>query len=367
MSIKTLLLASIILSFGVSQASAQYLHHLQKFYQTLGGLRDSLDTKALTPVKQGRGLQWAFAASVASTQPGDTRLNSLLVKLRDNLPISDPFALDWAAEYFDPDLQATIEVQDVDYENGRRDRRGYILCGNYSSPFLPNPVGFLLRVDELGNPLLAKTYQEVSVFNSCVVKNDNNGYVAVGIAQYRNDPTDPFPTTRDAVYADVDRNLQFQCALTMQGTFVNTGPPLGSNGIDSRWNKVIRYKSRIRGTGYAMVGDEFFNPNYQLCRLDQDVMVGLVGEQCNVQWVRQYGAPLTTQQRIFETGLSIAQYDQRRGGFVVTGEWMDDPCGGPFPLAEDVLVFRLRDNGDLIWMNHYDIERGGVSSSSAMA
>jgi hypothetical protein len=371
--LKSLFLGVVVFAFGVNHASAQYINHLQKYYSDVIERHNNsiFDTKALTPVDEGDELQWAFASTISSElkifETG--RLNTMLTKLKPNVPVTDPFAVEWIAEFsdyagFDGDpYPFSVDVEDVYYIKGNRRSSGYILCGRILQPKSNGSTksyGFLLRLDRNGHFLRAKYYKKVSVFKSVVETNKRGkGFVAVGMSQFPEDPTAQWGTVRDAIYVQVKEDLKPKCAFETEGIFFGMPPPPDSDGVDSTWNKVIQYNVQggnfiSRGSGYAIVGDTHFNPT-GFARRDRDVIVGVVGEKCKPRWIKQYGGQLLTDTRWFETGNSIAQFHKRKGGLVITGNTNNKPPGAGPSTVDDVLVFRVDSVGDLEWMRHFNV------------
>ena len=332
------------LAFVANQASAQYINHHQQLFGYVGDTRPTrLDTKALTPVSGGDLLQWAFASTIEDGLNSDLpSADTLLVKLKENMPMASPFQFDWAKRYYDPSQNLSIDVEDVHF-----DGEGYILCGKVYKEDPSESIGFLMTVDSNGGNPYARYYKEVSEFRSVIrAQNADEGYVAVGRTRPLNFDPD-LPQNIDAVYVEIDSDLEILCAKYMRGSFFGNSNPTVT--IHSAWNKLIPYGV----SGYAMVGETIFNPG-AFCRSDGDVLVAVVGQQCEVKWVRQYGSELTTNSRIFEQGLSIAQFSER-GGLVITGKTTKTNCGSDVNEFEDILVFRIDGNGSGLWWRHYDV------------
>ncbi len=343
------------LALLAKQASAQYDNHHQQFLH-FEEERFRFDTKALTPVGVGDALEWAFTSTIASAKDQDmARDNTLLVKLKGNMPLMSPFDFEWAREYFDPEEEKALDVEDVVFHKDK-----YILCGKVSPRFDPDQLsarGFLLEVAWDGSILQSKLFAGVSVFRSVIPAHDGNGYVAVG--KTIKDTTNPDMPRQDAVYVQVDGNLDVVCSRRMQGEFFGAPAPQGSSGVESAWNKVIPYFAEANGRpSYAIVGETYFNPG-GFCRTDEDVIVGMVREMCEVKWVKQYGSQLTPQSKILERGFSLAQLHPEKGGLVITGNTTKTNCGNGPNEFEDILVFTIDgDNGNQMWWFHYDVISG---------
>jgi len=346
MFFKSLSLGVVCLSFLLQKVSAQYINHHQQVFYFEQQDRKVWNTKALTPVTQRnvKKYKWTFASTINAE--GNKNTNILLTKLRENLPVANAFDWEWSKEYGGQDI--SIDVMDVVHE--ARDG-SYILCGRVQFFEKRRFEAFLFRVDSIGFPVLAKTYREFSVFNSVTPAHNGRGYIAVGQTQFSENPD---ILGRDAAYVSVKKsNLNIKCAKFFQGTFRQTD----SNGIDDGFNKVIKYaiKKPQKRKLYAVVGETRRNINFR-CRQNSDVLVLLADDKCNVEWVKQYGSHSdVSDTEINERGLSLAQFDKKTGGLVITGntEAIDSCVQKRF---DDVLAFVVKPDGTLDWMGHYDLD-----------
>lgn len=331
MIVKSLFLGVLTLHFILNQASAQFEKHHQQFF--ILGPEERFDSKALTPVEQdgeGDKLQWAFAATF---QKQFSQYSSgLLAKLGDNTA-GEAFEFEWAKEYVGENGVDVI-VEDVYYDTSAA-QPSYILCGRVDNS------GFLLRTNADGEVLRARIYPEIYTFNSVVPKNGGEtGYIAVGETQALENGD---RETRFAAYVSVKRgSLVPQCALRMRGRF-----PRGY--IDSAFNKVIQY-NYDGNNYYAAVGtSSFYNDDGDG---DDDVLVALVGNNCELEFGRQYGERGSNRERFYERGFSIAQYSESAGGLVITGNTLTSEF-------DDILIFKINRSGTVVnWMRHYDVDSG---------
>jgi len=385
------------LAFTASQASAQvYQHHHQQYmFRTgPGNVEDHPkvhDVKASTPVEERFGdvkVDWAYVATVSNSTNPDER-NALLVKLRDNQPINNiPFLLEFAVEYFDDRAsegkRLSIDVEDVVYYQKNKNKKEYILCGAVKNLKKGTSEGFLMQVKKNGNIQKAKRYPDISVLKSCTPNKKYNRFVAVGLTQFPD-----LKTGRDGVYLQVKNNLKPDCSAIIKGVFNPSGipppdkdipepdeepnrrklqpggppdpdiwPPQSPLIIESGLSKVIQYDVPSKaGTGaFAFTGTT--TALSKGFRDNSDVLVGIASDKCVIDWVKQFGSKYNYKEtEISETGLSIAQLSKNppNWGVVVTGN-TKAILQNEFVRFDDTLVFRVDNWGNLIQMNHYDVE-----------
>ena len=304
------------------QAWAQpYVTNHQQYF-LFEDSRPLLDTKALTPVGNKRSkkkkFKWAFASTILEKSTKD--LNILLVRLGENLPTSPfPYEFEWAFEYGLGDGGGSIDVEDVVYQSKGKT---YVLCGTVTTTRGGGggSNGFLLTVNKKGKVKSARVYDGVETFRSVVPRSDKDGgYIAVGRATPQ--VFGGGSTTSEAVYVSVDKNLGVVCARLFRGDFGD-----GFRGAEiSTWNKVVPYGNK-RNPRYAVAGTAEAEDFTQFRRKQSDVLVAVANESCDVDWFRQYGG---SEPFYLERGLSLARFDPRKGGLVVTGSTRvdDDPIG----------------------------------------
>ena len=342
MIMKTLFLGVFGLAFGLGKTSAQFVHHHQQVFYHEDEERREWHTKALTPV----GREWAFASTIRSED--NKKLRILLAKLGANRPFPSAFKFDWAKEY-------DANVEEIDVMDVYADDDGfYILCGKLVKD--GRSSAFLLKTDVDGIPITAKKYTQFGEFNSVVPKEKQRGYIAVGRTRYASDDD---PQTA-AAYVSVDGNLEPVCASTVRGKFEDQDN-LGTR-TDNEFNKVIHWKGNV----YAVVGETKSTATSTTCRANSDVLVMVANHKCEVKWVKQYGNQDFSPNdggEISERGLSIAKLpDGPPNGLIVTGNTKKQFCKDT--EFDDILAFRLKPSGDVLWWGHYHVDPDLVSNSA---
>mmetsp|Transcript_13456 Transcript_13456/g.31659 ORF Transcript_13456/g.31659 Transcript_13456/m.31659 type:complete len:563 (-) Transcript_13456:45-1733(-) len=354
MMIKTIGAAVFGIGFLCSHAAAaEYqTHHQQFFYDPSSpNKRTHFDTKALTPVKEDgqQKFNWAFASTINAIDD-DFRLKTAIVKLKKNLPAVKPFEFDWMKYYYAEGMESDLNVEDIYYET--TGENGYVLCGQYSSPSIGSRFGFVLSVTPDGLPIQGKIYEGVAKFTSIVSNWDGTGYVVVGVT-----PGDTSNTERAVLVHVKKSNLLVRCGLQFQGVCE------GCARINSGFNKVIRHKVRKEKL-YAAVGSAFWSSDDSECSQTSDALVAVVDEECGIDFARQYGG-VDPDPRFNEQALSVAPYDNNRGGLVVTGK-VDIIVGCGPPIVDDVLAFKVNEDSTVGWMGHYNVGRNGSNRGTAI-
>lgn len=351
MIVHSILLSCFSLLGLTSTASAQYQRHFQEvFIQATGSSTNdtSVQTKALDLVPEGDVGKYAFTGTFGLKISDASLRRPLLVKLGPNLPTSDPFSVEWAMTYIFPGFNEPadpspyhLDVQDVHYV---ADKEEYILCGSMNrSNFRMG--GFLLRTNFAGQPILFKYYWGINILNSVVSKpNAASGYIAVGETKTDNNKN-------AAAILSVTENLDVICTKKLFGNFVGKGRKV------AKFNKVIRYGDMK----FAAVGDTTFYPKADKQLVDTDVLVAVFDEQCGVSKRKKFGHPSQFNPstgeyvRLLEEGKSIAQIGN---GLVITGRTrrqsvIDNVFSEKF---NDILLFRVNNNLNVLWMKHYDVQ-----------
>ena len=333
-------------SFMLTRTAAQpYENNHQQYMKYLSSDLKRLDTKALTPVKEGEQepLKWAFASTLKDSNSRD--LKTLLVKLNENALSPNEFAFEWAYEYRATKL--SLDVYDVFYQNNL-----YILCGQAKSRQSGKNRGFIATVKASGAFKRAKLYPETSVLASIVPWQSGTGYIAVGKAQVPDGQT-----KTDAVVLSVGSKLKPECGRRFFGKFDEADPSM----IDSGFRKVIKYKKKDEKF-YAVVGETTVFKD-EFCSRRSEVLVALVDKKCEVSESRQYGGldPIQNQGAMISArGVSITQWDlkKKKGGLVITGNVRSTSNCEENVYFDDVLVFKTKGNLDIDWTGRYSIQPG---------
>lgn len=338
------------LSNHAVQAQPQFQHHHQQYFiDPINEKRLVFDTKALTTVKvQGqRKREYAFTSTIDRIAPDDPKLKTLLVKLKDNLPLNDPFKFEWA-KYYDAGADADLDVRDVFYNDKEKE---YVLCGKIIVGDF-DTTAFVLRVDGNGNPILARTYPRIEVFNSIIPSYTKKGYVAAGKTKGDNDVQPPlYPK---AVIQNMKLDLEPKCAWD----FSSSWPQYNDAPQDDKFKKVIQYKIK-KDRFYAAVGSASIFPG-DVFNFQTDVLAAVVDEKCQPQWKNTYGKR-DPDIRHNEVGLSVAQIDKKKGGLIITGGvqiFEPSPTGqGPVIVVDDALAISVKADTTVDWMGHYDVSK----------
>ncbi len=338
---------SCLTLFGLANtASAQFQNHFQQVYVT--GTDTNIQTKALDLVTEDDG-KYVFTGTYVPPVLNTILRRPLLVKLQGNTPYSSPFAVEWAMTYLFPGFGEpnqpspyNLDVQDIHYVT---DKREYILCGSFNRGTF-RIGGFLLRTDTNGYPLHFKAYWQINTLTSVVAKsNAASGFIAVGESKSNN-------KKGAAVIVSVTESLDVICVKTLLGRYKK-------GRRTAIFNKVITYGD----DQFAAVGHTTHYPKKDKMLQDTDVLVATFDEQCTISKKRRYGHPPTFNSvtgeyvRYFEEGKSIVEVGNGKG-LVVTGKTMKESIINQQSIVEfrDILLFRLRKNFGVMWMNHYDID-----------
>jgi len=363
MILKSLLFGALGLASVPNQVTAQYINHLQKYYNFLQSSNEPerriFDTKALTRVDQKEVVnvifqplpKWTFATTASNPDTDlQNRLTMVVTRLNPNLPITNAFQFDKAFEYFVRESQKlqSIDVRDIVHEAGF----GYITCGRVIDND-GKSKGFLLKLNEKLSPTGSRFYPEVEVFESCGFHHNKKGFVAVGAS-----PTnDPERFGRQAIFLSVKKNLKQQlCAFNVTGVFPEIDPDLYL--VDNKFNKIIKYGKRNKKL-HAMVGvTTAFDPANRQCTEDKDVLVMIADEKCKPLKVKlqQYGEQAPQEGLAFnERGFALTAFKEgKEKGLVITGSTALSTECQQFKKWDDTLVFRVNEDLDKEWWWRYD-------------
>jgi len=360
MILKSLLFGALGLASVPNQVTAQYINHLQKYYNFLQSSNEPerriFDTKALTRVDREEvdnvdvqpKPKWTFATTASNPDPDlQNRLTMVVTRLNPNLPITNAFQFDQAFEYFVKESQKlqSIDVRDIVHEAGF----GYITCGRVIDND-GKSKGFLLKLNEKLSSTGSKFYPEVEVFESCGFHHNKLGFVAVGAS-----PTnDPERFGRQAIFLSVKKNLkQRLCAFNVTGVFPEIDEDLGYL-VDNKFNKIIKY-GKTNKKLHAMVGvTTAFDPANRQCTEDKDVLVMIADEKCRPKKVKlqQYGEQAVASN---ERGFALTAFKEgKEKGLVITGSAALSTDCQQFKKWDDTLVFRVNEDLDKEWWWRYD-------------
>lgn len=315
-------------------ARAHEHHHLQAVYEDPNKDRSIFDTKALTPIKKGRGsLKWAFVSTVSGP---DSRRRILLAKIKENKPLENPFAFEWAFEYSDEKGKLQLDVQDVVYQNEK-----YTLCGRAIADD-KRSEGFVIVLDKKGVFKRGRIYPKVESFNSLAPDLFSNSLIAVGQTQKKKG------NGRDGVIYTIKNvpNLIPKCIKSFRGVYDK------KTFIDSKFNEVIR----LNGVPiqFAVVGEMTVGKGKS-----SNVLVTVVNKKCEVKFKKEYGQLKQNNEyneEISERGFSIAQLSKKRD-LVITGKVRGRK-------NTDILVFTIDKMGAVKWSKRFDFEKKVSSPSS---
>ena len=295
-------------------------------------------TKAFTEVTGET--KYAYAATFRPSVLNQGVQRPLLVKLKQNLPFSAPFAVEWAKTFIFPTEKngtANNEFFDVNDVHYSALDKTYILCGRSITEGGGTPRAFMMTTDSDGNVLIVKRYPDIARLTSVVSKKkEGMGYMAVGSTQKDKDSG-----TSGALMLSVDSELVPVCAKDIRGSGT------WNTSINRGYSKIIQY-----GADFAMVGtisdgqaDESSN-----------VLVTVADEECEIVMNKHYGSGVEledgTQYRYDENGLSITAVGFNLFISGVTQKSIVGLCTDP--IFRDILLFRLNRKGNVMFMKHYD-------------
>ena len=317
-----------------------YLYNHKQTLSEVIGINDQqvIRTKAFTEVTGETKFTYAATFRPSSLKQGVQR--PLLVKLKQNLPLSAPFAVEWAKTFIFPTEQngtANNEFFDVNDVHYSALDKTYILCGRSITEGGGTPRAFMMTTDSDGNVLIVKRYPNIALLTSVVSKKEEGmGYMAVGSTQ-----TDKNSGTSGALMLSVDSELVPVCAKDIRGSGTwNTS----TNG---GYSKIIQY-----GADFAMVGTMSDDQADE----SSNVLVTVADEACEITMNKHYGSGVEfeggTQYRYNENGLSITAVGLNLFISGVTQKSIVGLCTDP--IFRDILLFRLNRGGTVMFMKHYD-------------
>ena len=341
----------MLLSIASCQAqSVSYVqHHKQTFSEDVQG-RQTIYTKALTLVEESGATKYAYVASFRPSILKDQVTRPLLVKLKENLPITNAFDVEFAKTFlFQTEVDTStptannefLDVKDVHYHSVNEEGY-YVLCGNIITEAANSAsMAFILKTNALGNVLLFNRYPDIRVFNSIVSdQSEDGGYIAVGIGQKEKNSD-----STGAIMLSVDLELAPRCAKDVRGSL-----QWNNEDTSGGFGSVIQYD---RDT-FAMVGsisDGQIQPS-------QNVLVTIANAQCEILLSRHYGKGVEVENgqeyRYNESGTSITAVGKHLFIAGVTQKSIVGVCTDP--VFRDILLFRINRIGNVMFMKQYDYD-----------